>query len=106
MHSSQNEQDTRYYGEFAKLMLFEPANQQECYDMTREAFELSERLEIPVMLQARDPPGAQPGQRDPATIPAKVDRKIRLVERTQDWTLLPVNARRRFRRLLDSPDGS
>lgn len=100
MHSSQNEQDTRYYGDFAKLFMFEPSNQQECYDMTREAFELSERLEIPVMLRLVTRLAHSRGnviRRDAA----QVDRKINLVERTQDWTLLPANARRRFRRLLD-----
>ncbi len=51
MHSSQNEQDTRYYADFAKIPVFEPSNQQEAYDMTREAFELSEKLGLPVMIR-------------------------------------------------------
>src|SRR5512142_1904506 len=37
MHSSQNEQDTRYYADFARIICLEPANQQEAYEMTREA---------------------------------------------------------------------
>ena len=44
MHSSQNEQDSRYYAQFALIPCFEPRDQQECYDMMLEAFELSERL--------------------------------------------------------------
>ena len=51
MHSSQNEQDTRYYADFARVVCLEPANQQEAYDMTREAFDLSERFHIPVMVR-------------------------------------------------------
>ncbi|MDH5715530.1 MAG: indolepyruvate ferredoxin oxidoreductase, partial [Candidatus Aminicenantes bacterium] len=43
MHSSQNEQDSRYYARFAQIICLEPTNQQEAYDMTREAFDLSER---------------------------------------------------------------
>ncbi|NLB70071.1 MAG: indolepyruvate ferredoxin oxidoreductase subunit alpha [Lentisphaerae bacterium] len=43
LHSSQNEQDTRNLVKFAKAALFEPSDSQEAYDMTREAFELSER---------------------------------------------------------------
>jgi indolepyruvate ferredoxin oxidoreductase alpha subunit len=43
MHSSQNEQDNRALVKFARAAQFEPANSQEAYDMTREAFELSER---------------------------------------------------------------
>lgn len=51
MHSSQNEQDSRFYGEFAQVPLLEPATQQEAYDFTREAFEISERIGLPVMLR-------------------------------------------------------
>ncbi|MBN1306654.1 MAG: hypothetical protein JXA18_01965, partial [Chitinispirillaceae bacterium] len=51
MHSSQNEQDTRYLADFAKTVCFEPRNHQEAYDMTREAFDLSERCNIPVVVR-------------------------------------------------------
>src|SRR5574344_1978845 len=51
MHSSQNEQDSRYYGQFALIPIFEPSNQQEAYDMVFDAFDLSEALGTPVMLR-------------------------------------------------------
>jgi indolepyruvate ferredoxin oxidoreductase alpha subunit len=51
MHSSQNEQDSRYYADFARIPCFEPATHQEAYDMTREAFDVSERFEVPVMVR-------------------------------------------------------
>jgi indolepyruvate ferredoxin oxidoreductase alpha subunit len=51
MHSSQNEQDNRYYAKLAGLPMLEPANSQEALDMTRAAFELSERYQIPVLLR-------------------------------------------------------
>ena len=51
MHSSQNEQDSRYFADFAMVPCLEPSNQQECYDFTREAFELSEALQVPVLLR-------------------------------------------------------
>lgn len=51
MHSSQNEQDSRYYGHFAMIPVLEPSNQQECYDMAFYGFELSERYHIPVMIR-------------------------------------------------------
>ena len=51
MHSSQNEQDSRVLADFAKIPVFEPANQLEAYEMTREAFEYSERIGLPVMLR-------------------------------------------------------
>lgn len=51
MHSSQNEQDNRYYAKAAKVPMFEPADSQEAYDLTREAYRLSERFDTPVMLR-------------------------------------------------------
>ena len=49
MHSSQNEQDSRFYGKFALVPTFEPADQQEAYDMAKAAFDLSERFRIPTI---------------------------------------------------------
>ena len=51
MHSSQNEQDSRFYGKFALVPCFEPSNQQEAYDMVFDAFEVSEKYKIPVLLR-------------------------------------------------------
>ena len=51
MHSSQNEQDNRGYGKFAKLLVIEPSDSQEALDFTREAFDLSEEFDSPVMLR-------------------------------------------------------
>ena len=51
MHSSQNEQDSRFYGKFALVPTFEPADQQEAYDMAKAAFDLSERFRIPVLMR-------------------------------------------------------
>jgi indolepyruvate ferredoxin oxidoreductase alpha subunit len=51
MHSSQNEQDTRFYGKFAMVPVLEPANQQEAYDMAYYGFELSEKFRVPVVLR-------------------------------------------------------
>ena len=100
MHSSQNEQDTRFYGDFAQLPMFEPCNQQEAYDMTRDAFELSERLELPVVIRLVTRL-AHSRSNVVRREPADVSRDVNPVSDTRDWTLLPVNARRRFRRLLN-----
>ncbi|WP_054695816.1 indolepyruvate ferredoxin oxidoreductase subunit alpha [Syntrophomonas palmitatica] len=51
MHSSQNEQDNRGYGRFAKLPVLEPADSQEAKDFTRMAFDISEEYDTPVMLR-------------------------------------------------------
>jgi len=49
--SSQNEQDSRYWGRFGHLPILEPANASEAHALTRYAFELSERIELPVILR-------------------------------------------------------
>jgi indolepyruvate ferredoxin oxidoreductase, alpha subunit len=100
MHSSQNEQDSRFYGEFAQIPVIEPSNQQEAYDCTREAFELSEKFNLPILLRlvtrlshsranvrVNPPEQSGPAERLPLPDP-------------NCWTLVPSNARRRFRRLL------
>lgn len=51
MHSSQNEQDSRFYADFAMIPALEPSNQQEAYDMARYGFDLSEQLGIPVLVR-------------------------------------------------------
>jgi len=51
LSSSQNEQDSRYWGRFAHVPVLEPADSQEAYEMAKEAFELSERFDTPVLLR-------------------------------------------------------
>ena len=51
LSSSQNEQDSRYWGRFAHVPVFEPADSKEAYAMTLDAFELSEKFQVPVILR-------------------------------------------------------
>lgn len=51
MHSSQNEQDNRTLAKFARIPMLEPSDSQECYDMLRMAYDISEEFDIPVMLR-------------------------------------------------------
>lgn len=51
MHSSQNEQDNRYYGIAAKVPVLCPSDSQECKDFTKLAFEISERFNVPVIVR-------------------------------------------------------
>ncbi|HEY7727480.1 MAG TPA: thiamine pyrophosphate-dependent enzyme [Candidatus Eisenbacteria bacterium] len=99
MHSSQNEQDSRYLAEFARVLCLEPANQQEAYDMTREAFVLSERFRIPVLLRlvtrlAHSRTSVE--VRDP-----REENPIRKAPERNGWILLPANARRQWQQLVD-----
>jgi len=51
MHSSQNEQDNRWYAKLSLLPMLEPSDPTEAQEVTRAAFELSEELELPVLLR-------------------------------------------------------
>ena len=51
LSSSQNEQDSRFWGRFAHVPVLEPADAQEAYDLTRFAFDLSEQFDTPVILR-------------------------------------------------------
>ncbi|WP_306590449.1 thiamine pyrophosphate-dependent enzyme [Geothrix sp. 21YS21S-4] len=100
MHSSQNEQDSRRLAEFAWLPCLEPSTVQECYDLTFRAFELSEALQLPVMLRVvtRLAHCRAPLARRETLAPMGLG----LVPKgaIQDWVLIPSNARRRYVDLL------
>ena len=99
MHSSQNEQDSRFYADFARVPCLEPATAQEAYDMTRDAFDLSERFRVPVVVRLVTRVAHGRGViavRAPHAVPP-----IRKAETPASWILLPGNARRQWRGLLD-----
>lgn len=52
MHSSQNEQDSRYYARAAKIALIEPSDSQECKDFMDVAFDISEKFDMPVLFRS------------------------------------------------------
>jgi indolepyruvate ferredoxin oxidoreductase alpha subunit len=52
IHSSQNEQDSRVWGQFAMVPVLEPCDAQEALAFTRLAFELSERFDTPVIVRS------------------------------------------------------
>jgi len=51
LHSSQNEQDNRYYGKFAKVPVLEPSDSQEAKDFVKLGMEISEQFDTPVILR-------------------------------------------------------
>ncbi len=99
MHSSQNEQDSRFYAKFSQIVCYEPADQQQAYWMAREALDLSEKMRIPVMLRLVT---RLAHSRAIVTLsePRKQNRASYCPD-TSWWTLLPSNARRGFDRLLN-----
>jgi len=51
LHSSQNEQDNRYYARMAKVAMVEPSDSQECKDIVKQALEISEAYDTLVMIR-------------------------------------------------------
>lgn len=98
MHSSQNEQDSRFYAMFAKIPCFEPANAQEAYDLTREAFDLSEKLKLPVMVR-----GVTRLAHTRSLVKfaePKGKNELKLPSNFKSWVTLPTNARVQYQSLL------
>jgi indolepyruvate ferredoxin oxidoreductase alpha subunit len=100
MHSSQNEQDSRFYGKFAFVPIFEPSNQQEAYDMIFDAFELSEKYRLPVLLRITTRLAhsrAAVERREPYP-----EKKLQLPSDPRQFVLLPSIAREKYKLLLSS----
>jgi indolepyruvate ferredoxin oxidoreductase alpha subunit len=92
MHSSQNEQDSRFYADFARVPCLEPSDQQEAYAMTREAFSISERFRVPVVVRLVT--RLAHSRSVVRTEPAEEERPLDTSWEPSSWTLLPHNARR------------
>jgi indolepyruvate ferredoxin oxidoreductase alpha subunit len=103
MHSSQNEQDSRVYGKFALIPVVEPANQQEAYDMTRHAFKLSEKWGLPVLLRVTT--RLAHARAGVETWEPLGENALNYPEDRRQFILLPVNARVRYRSLLQKQPG-
>ncbi len=103
-HSSQNEQDTRRYAQFANVPCLDPADPQEARDMCIYAFELSEELELPVLLR----PTTRVSHARADVEVGEITERSSNPEFTKDparWVMLPVHARPRHSVLLEKQDG-
>lgn len=98
MHSSQNEQDSRFYADFALLPVMEPSTQQEAYDMVFAGFELSEKYGLPVMIRITT--RLSHSRASVTTGAVSAQNTIRLPDDPRQFVLLPAIARKRYQRLL------
>lgn len=103
MHSSQNEQDSRFYADFALVPVLEPSDQQEAYDMARYGFELSERLAIPVMLRLVTRLSHSRSVVEVDNCPAE-ENALHYPRTPRQWVLMPAISRQRYSRLLKDHD--
>ena len=94
MHSAQDEQDSRFYGKFAMIPTFEPSSQQEAYDMMSEAFDLSEKENLPVLMRVTT---RMAHSRAAVTIKdePKEQNQLNYEAKASNWVLLPAVARKR-----------
>ena len=100
MHSSQNEQDSRFYGKFALLPVFEPSSQQETYEMVRAAFDLSEQYHIPVLMRVTTRMA-----HSRAVVETREIREQNALHYPDEalrrqWVLMPGNSRLRYKKLI------
>jgi indolepyruvate ferredoxin oxidoreductase alpha subunit len=100
MHSSQNEQDSRYYGKFAMIPVLEPSNQQEAYDMAREGFLLSEKYKTPVLIRITT--RLSHSRYGVETKNVFEENHIVLPDDPKQFVLLPAIARARYKILLNT----
>jgi indolepyruvate ferredoxin oxidoreductase alpha subunit len=98
MHSSQNEQDSRFFGKFAMIPILEPANQQEAYDMAYDGFELSEKFKLPVLIRITTRLSHSRSGVERREI--KKENLLTYPEDPIQFVLLPSNARKRYKGLL------
>ena len=94
MHSSQDEQDSRFYGKFALIPTFEPSSQQEAYDMMAAAFDYSEQQKLPVLMRVTT---RMAHSRAVVEVKneARKQNDMNYNAVAANWVLLPANARKR-----------
>ncbi|GIK24912.1 MAG: indolepyruvate oxidoreductase subunit IorA [Betaproteobacteria bacterium] len=98
MSSSQNEQDSRFWGRFAHVPVLEPADSQEAYDMTRYAYELSEEYQVPVILRLTSRICHVKGL---VTVGERVEHKPKgFSKNAERWVMVPGHAKRRIPLML------
>ena len=99
MHSSQNEQDSRFYAKFAMIPCLEPGNQQEAYDMMSYGFDLSERLKTPVLLRVTTRMAHSRAVVETADMP-RTQNTMSMPQNVQHFILLPAFAKRNYAELV------
>ena len=101
MHSSQNEQDSRFYAKFAMIPCLEPSNQQEAYDMMHYAFDLSEALKTPILMRVTTRMAHSRAVVELIDTPRE-QNSMCAPENVQHFILLPAFARKNYAELVDA----
>ncbi len=99
MHSSQNEQDTRYYADFARTICLEPSTVQETYDMIRDGFELSEKFHKIVVVRMCTRLSHSKGK---VVLKDKVERTMLQQADFKGWNSVPNFSRNNWKYVVDN----
>ncbi len=93
MHSSQNEQDSRHYARASKVPMLEPADSQECKEFVRQAFEISEKFDCPVLVRLST---RVAHSQSTVELGEKCDYKLKDYSKNPDkYVMMPAMARKR-----------
>lgn len=103
MHSSQNEQDSRFYADFAMIPALEPSTQQEAYDMAKYGFELSENFGIPVLLRFVTRLSHSRAVVETEDMPCD-ENTLKYPANPRQWVLMPAMSKVRNRQLIKDFD--
>jgi len=102
MHSSQNEQDSRFFGKFALMPILEPSTQQEAYDMVHYGFDISEKYQTPVLMRITT--RLAHSRAGVARKTTRQQNELKLPEDLRQFVLLPAIARKRYKILLKNQE--
>ena len=102
MHSSQNEQDSRYLASFAHVPCLEPSTPQETYNLTCQAFDLSEKLKLPVLLRIVTRLAHSRGIINRVELKTPQCKGIPSREEMLNWVLVPDISKKRYNKLRDN----
>lgn len=99
LHSSQNEQDTRFYARFARVPMLEPSDSQEAKDFVGRALEISEKFDSPVILRSTT---RISHSRSPVSLSDRKEIPLKKYEKNcQKYVMIPAYGRIRHRVVLE-----
>ncbi|MCR8454215.1 MAG: indolepyruvate ferredoxin oxidoreductase subunit alpha [Crenarchaeota archaeon] len=99
--SSQNEQDNRWYARIFGLVMIEPSTPMEAKEMTKIAYEISEKVRLPVIIRTTTRVAHMRGLVELGEIPSTIKTKGKFERDISRYVVVPANARRNHKLLLD-----
>ena len=104
MHSSQNEQDTRALCDFACIPCLEPSTPQQAYEYTIKAFDLSEKLKLPIVVRLVTRLAHARAPINRSKMQTVTCMGIPGSDHWKNWVLIPAIARVQYQKLRDKTE--